>query len=145
MSVLCRRLFHCIVVVSAILVVSAHDHHETLTEEEANAPVDAILWIHMFLQAFVWGILFPIGMVLGITRSRWHVPLQVRHPHTPSLANSTTQHPSVLTVYRFRADDRGLCPGPFPSRPDVPSLSPRLFRISPLHPDRVSALFGDLS
>ncbi|KAA1470261.1 hypothetical protein DENSPDRAFT_774306 [Dentipellis sp. KUC8613] len=41
-----------------------------------NAPVDAVLWIHMFLQAAVWGILFPIGMVLGITRSRWHVPLQ---------------------------------------------------------------------
>jgi len=30
----------------------------------------------MFLQAAVWGILFPIGMVLGISRSRWHVPLQ---------------------------------------------------------------------
>ncbi|EJC98147.1 uncharacterized protein FOMMEDRAFT_130141 [Fomitiporia mediterranea MF3/22] len=41
-----------------------------------NAPVDAILWIHMALQCAVWGILFPIGMVLGITRSRWHVPLQ---------------------------------------------------------------------
>ncbi|KAK2462757.1 hypothetical protein APHAL10511_005275 [Amanita phalloides] len=30
----------------------------------------------MFLQASVWGILFPIGMVLGLARSRWHVPLQ---------------------------------------------------------------------
>ncbi|KAG6818816.1 hypothetical protein H0H93_001377 [Arthromyces matolae] len=54
----------------------AHPHHDELSEEQANAPVDAILWIHMALQAFVWGILFPIGMVLGITRSRWHVPLQ---------------------------------------------------------------------
>jgi len=56
--------------------VLAHKHHDELTEEEANAPVDAILWIHMFTQAIVWGILFPVGMVLGITRSRWHVPLQ---------------------------------------------------------------------
>uniref|UniRef100_A0A8H8CHB8 Protein YTP1 n=1 Tax=Psilocybe cubensis TaxID=181762 RepID=A0A8H8CHB8_PSICU len=56
--------------------VVAHEHHDELSEEEANAPVDNILWIHMFLQAFVWGIMFPIGMVLGITRSRWHVPLQ---------------------------------------------------------------------
>lgn len=56
----------------------AHEHHEDLSEEELNAPVDAILWIHMFLQAAVWGLLFPIGMVLGMSRSRWHVPLQVR-------------------------------------------------------------------
>jgi hypothetical protein len=60
----------------ATVLVVAHKHHDKLTEE-ANAPVDAILWIHMFLQAAVWGIIFPIGMVLGLTRSRWHVPLQV--------------------------------------------------------------------
>ncbi|KAK0489336.1 hypothetical protein IW261DRAFT_1557816 [Armillaria novae-zelandiae] len=56
--------------------VYAHPHHDNLTEEQKNAPVDAILWIHMALQALVWGLLFPAGMVLGITRSRWHVPLQ---------------------------------------------------------------------
>ncbi|KAF8631965.1 hypothetical protein AX15_002101 [Amanita polypyramis BW_CC] len=56
--------------------VLAHAHHEQLSEEAENAPIDAILWIHMFLQAAVWGILFPIGMVLGLSRSRWHVPLQ---------------------------------------------------------------------
>ncbi|KAL0953984.1 hypothetical protein HGRIS_005142 [Hohenbuehelia grisea] len=56
--------------------VCAHKHHDQLTEEQAKAPVDAILWIHIFLQAAIWGVLFPIGMVLGITRSRWHVPLQ---------------------------------------------------------------------
>lgn len=61
------------------LRVFAHKHHDELTEEEANAPVDAVLWIHMALQAAVWGVLFPIGMVLGMTRSRWHVPLQVRY------------------------------------------------------------------
>lgn len=59
------------------LLVAAHEHHDELTEEQANAPVDAILWIHMALQATVWGIIFPIGMVLGLSRSRWHVPLQV--------------------------------------------------------------------
>ncbi|CAK5273818.1 unnamed protein product [Mycena citricolor] len=56
--------------------VWAHKHHNELSEEERNKPVDAILWIHIFLQAAVWGVLFPVGMVLGITRSRWHVPLQ---------------------------------------------------------------------
>ncbi|KAK7686341.1 hypothetical protein QCA50_010565 [Cerrena zonata] len=59
-----------------IIPVLAHKHHDELTEEQASAPVDSILWIHIFLQATVWGILFPIGMVLGLSRSRWHVPLQ---------------------------------------------------------------------
>lgn len=57
-------------------VVLAHPHHDEVSDEDAQAPVDAILWIHMALQAMVWGVLFPTGMVLGITRSRWHVPLQ---------------------------------------------------------------------
>ncbi|KAF9006199.1 hypothetical protein BDQ17DRAFT_1399114 [Cyathus striatus] len=61
---------------SLSLLVLAHEHHDQLSEEQAHAPVDTILWIHMALQAAVWGVLFPIGMVLGITRSRWHVPLQ---------------------------------------------------------------------
>ncbi|TCD67381.1 hypothetical protein EIP91_012416 [Steccherinum ochraceum] len=65
-----------VVLLACILPVTAHDHHDVLTEEEMNAPVDAILWIHIFLQAAVWGVLFPIGMVLGLSRSRWHVPLQ---------------------------------------------------------------------
>ncbi|EIM86922.1 uncharacterized protein STEHIDRAFT_57552 [Stereum hirsutum FP-91666 SS1] len=70
-------LSELLLVLASALSAAAHDHHDELTEEEMNASVDAILWIHMFLQAAVWGILFPIGMVLGITRSRWHVPLQV--------------------------------------------------------------------
>jgi len=57
-------------------LVLAHEHHDELSDEEAHAPVDSILWIHIFLQAAVWGVLFPLGMVLGLSRSRWHVPLQ---------------------------------------------------------------------
>ncbi|KAI9440867.1 hypothetical protein H4582DRAFT_1939818 [Lactarius indigo] len=60
----------------ALTAVDAHEHPDELTEEMANAPVDTVLWIHIFLQASVWGVLFPIGMVLGLSRSRWHVPLQ---------------------------------------------------------------------
>ncbi|KAI0367628.1 hypothetical protein BV20DRAFT_1000356 [Pilatotrama ljubarskyi] len=67
--------------ISAVLFLSAwsvaaHKHHDQLTEEQANAPVDTILWLHIFLQGAVWGVLFPTGMVLGLSRSRWHVPLQ---------------------------------------------------------------------
>lgn len=59
------------------LAVHAHEHHEQLSEEQMKAPVDTVLWMHMALQMMVWGVLFPVGMVLGISRSRWHVPLQV--------------------------------------------------------------------
>ncbi|KAI0271119.1 hypothetical protein BGY98DRAFT_923067 [Russula aff. rugulosa BPL654] len=60
----------------ALNAARAHEHDEELTEEAAHAAVDSILWMHIFLQAAVWGILFPIGMVFGLSRSRWHVPLQ---------------------------------------------------------------------
>ncbi|KAH0836825.1 hypothetical protein J3R83DRAFT_8596 [Lanmaoa asiatica] len=56
--------------------VHAHAHHDDVSEEQLHAPLDAILYLHMGLQALVWGVLFPIGMVFGLTRSRWHVPLQ---------------------------------------------------------------------
>jgi hypothetical protein len=69
--------WRAILSLSLIQLTLAHSHKDVLTEEEMNSPVDALLWIHIILQATVWGVIFPIGMVLGITRSRWHVPLQV--------------------------------------------------------------------
>ncbi|KAI6013574.1 hypothetical protein EDC04DRAFT_2757905 [Pisolithus marmoratus] len=61
---------------SQACVVYGHKHEGNLTEEQLHASIDSILWIHMALQAVVWGIIFPIGMVLGLSRSRWHVPTQ---------------------------------------------------------------------
>lgn len=59
--------------------VSAHGGHDEVPEGEAISaePIDSILWIHMILMAVTFGVIFPFGMVLGITRSRWHVPVQV--------------------------------------------------------------------
>ncbi|KAK1779889.1 hypothetical protein QBC45DRAFT_123029 [Copromyces sp. CBS 386.78] len=65
---------------SFIPMASGHDHHEDQIPEGATIsvdPLDTTLWLHIFLQTFVFGILFPTGMVLGIIKSRWHVPLQV--------------------------------------------------------------------
>ena len=62
---------------SLIQLTLAHSHDHELTERQADAPIDTILWIHIVLQATIWGVIFPIGMVLGLTRSKWHVPLQV--------------------------------------------------------------------
>ena len=60
---------------------------------------DSTLWIHIFIQMFAYGVVFPIGMVFGVrcvpkinlpvihnsneqpqlqlTKSRWHVPTQI--------------------------------------------------------------------
>ncbi|OJI98964.1 hypothetical protein ASPVEDRAFT_123026 [Aspergillus versicolor CBS 583.65] len=66
----------------ALLLVSpalAHGGHENVPEGAAVSedPIDSTLWIHMILMGLSFGIIFPLGMVLGITRSRWHVPVQV--------------------------------------------------------------------
>jgi hypothetical protein len=84
--------------------VRAHEHDEELTEEAAQAAVDSILWVHIFLQAAVWGILFPIGMVFGISRSRWHVPLQVcPHPHPHRASAHPSVPPSYLPFLTYRS------------------------------------------
>ena len=67
-----------IALLALTLPSSAHKHHSSLTEAQQNAAVDSVLWIHIWLQMLVWGVLFPTGMVLGMARSKWHVPLQVR-------------------------------------------------------------------
>jgi len=76
----------------ALSAARAHEHDEDLSEEAAHAPIDSILWIHIFLQAAVWGILFPIGMVFGLSRSRWHVPLQVRPRPRPPTSSPFSPH-----------------------------------------------------
>jgi len=89
------------------LPVLGHEHPEQLTEDEANAPVDTILWMHIFLQATVWGVLFPIGMILGMTRSRWHVPLQVRSQLVLKVACLISL--IFPPVYGIRSDRCWLC------------------------------------
>ncbi|KAI0249682.1 hypothetical protein BJV78DRAFT_1324829 [Lactifluus subvellereus] len=69
----CRLLLPLLL---ALTTARGHKHGSELSDEAAAAPIDSILWTHIFLQATVWGILFPIGMVFGLSRSRWHVPLQ---------------------------------------------------------------------
>lgn len=47
----------------------AHEHHvNKIAEGEviSEDPIDSILWIHILLQGFAWGIIFPTGMVLGV-------------------------------------------------------------------------------
>ncbi|KAK0897438.1 hypothetical protein LTR02_010720 [Friedmanniomyces endolithicus] len=60
------------------VLASAHGDHSNLSDNLAISadPLDAILWTHILLQCLAWGVLFPTGMVLGLVRNRWHVPVQ---------------------------------------------------------------------
>ncbi|KAG8409915.1 hypothetical protein J3458_018991 [Metarhizium acridum] len=62
-------------------MADGHDHHGDSGIPEGQTvsldPLDTTLWIHIFINMFAYGVIFPIGMVLGITKSRWHVPTQV--------------------------------------------------------------------
>ncbi|KAL3488901.1 hypothetical protein BJX62DRAFT_239602 [Aspergillus germanicus] len=68
-------------VLASLLLISpvlAHGDHSHVPEGSASSedPIDSTLWIHMILMGLAFGIIFPLGMVLGIVRSRWHVPFQ---------------------------------------------------------------------
>lgn len=68
-----------LLIASLLHLATAHEHHEDAIPEGSTIspdPIDAILWAHILIQIFAWGILFPTGMVLGLVKSRWHVPCQ---------------------------------------------------------------------
>lgn len=58
----------------------AHGGHDMSKIVEGSyisaEPIDATLWVHILLMMLSFGIIFPTGMVLGITRNKWHVPVQ---------------------------------------------------------------------
>ncbi|GAD97920.1 integral membrane protein (Ytp1), putative [Paecilomyces variotii No. 5] len=59
--------------------VYAHGDHSSVPSGVAisDDPIDSTLWLHMILMGLTFGLVFPFGMVLGMVRSRWHVPVQV--------------------------------------------------------------------
>lgn len=56
-----------------------HGGHSKVPEGAAISedPLDVRLWLHILLMTLSFGLLFPLGMVLGIVRSKWHVPTQI--------------------------------------------------------------------
>ncbi|EGE03923.1 integral membrane protein [Trichophyton equinum CBS 127.97] len=60
-------------------VVMAHGDHHKIPDGKviSGDPLDTTLWIHILLMTLAFGLIFPTGMVLGIVRSRYHVPVQV--------------------------------------------------------------------
>lgn len=61
-------------------VISAHEHVTSdVTQDNviSNNPIDNKLWLHILVMTIAFGILFPLGMVFGLSKSRWHVPTQI--------------------------------------------------------------------
>lgn len=57
----------------------AHEHEVVSIPDDAATspePLDSTLWAHIFINMLAFGVMYPIGMVLGMTKSRWHVPVQ---------------------------------------------------------------------
>ncbi|CAE7008536.1 hypothetical protein P3342_002871 [Pyrenophora teres f. teres] len=68
-----------LVALLSITTTTAHEHHMDNIKQGnvvSEDPLDSILWIHILIQTLAWGLIFPTGMVLGIIRSKWHVPVQ---------------------------------------------------------------------
>jgi hypothetical protein len=57
-------------------VAQAHEHHQTAPADD-SIPMDWILWLHMTVQLIDWLFIFPLAMVMGLTRHRLHVPIAV--------------------------------------------------------------------
>ncbi|KAI0205311.1 hypothetical protein F4808DRAFT_456304 [Astrocystis sublimbata] len=69
-----------LVACATLPMADAHDHDSSHIEEGNTIsmdPIDTTLWIHIFIQMAAWGVIFPVGMILGMVKSRWHVPVQV--------------------------------------------------------------------
>ncbi|KAJ2780793.1 hypothetical protein H4R18_003261 [Coemansia javaensis] len=53
-----------------------HDHHGADMNFDTGEPISWVLRAHIVVMATAFGVLFPIGLVLGLRRSMLHVPVQ---------------------------------------------------------------------
>ncbi|KAJ2091922.1 hypothetical protein IW138_001611 [Coemansia sp. RSA 986] len=56
--------------------VLGHDHHGANMNFDAGEPIGGVLKAHIFLMSVAFGALFPVGLVLGLKKNKWHVPVQ---------------------------------------------------------------------
>lgn len=54
-----------------------HEHHTAAADIDTSLPRGNGIFVHAFLQFLAWAVVFPLGMVLGLKKSKWHVPCQV--------------------------------------------------------------------
>jgi len=78
----------------AISSVVGHGHHPTEPPPPGSLPIrpPPLVLAHIFLQLLTWGILLPIGVILGLARSRLHAPVQSIAGLVLSLPATTLPH-----------------------------------------------------
>ncbi|ANB13599.1 Ytp1p [Sugiyamaella lignohabitans] len=58
-------------------LLARHEHHEMPDGEHITGePLDGIMWAHIIIMSVAFGVVFPIGLVCGLARNRFHVPIQ---------------------------------------------------------------------
>ncbi|OAD77549.1 hypothetical protein PHYBLDRAFT_2376, partial [Phycomyces blakesleeanus NRRL 1555(-)] len=57
----------------------SHDLDPSLFTEYATTsePIGTIMTLHIIFMIAAFGILYPLGMVLGLAKNKWHVPVQI--------------------------------------------------------------------
>ncbi|KAG1054747.1 hypothetical protein G6F43_003265 [Rhizopus delemar] len=57
----------------------SHDLDPSLFSENAatNEPIGLIMTLHIAFMVTSFGILYPLGMILGLAKNKWHVPVQI--------------------------------------------------------------------
>ncbi|KAI9315919.1 hypothetical protein BX666DRAFT_2019578 [Dichotomocladium elegans] len=57
----------------------SHNLDPSVFESSAatNDPIGSIMALHITFMVLAFGIIFPLGMVLGLAKNRWHVPVQI--------------------------------------------------------------------
>lgn len=57
-------------------IALAHEHHQHGPADD-SVPIDSILWMHIGVQFIAWMFMFPLAMMLGLTRHKFHVPVAI--------------------------------------------------------------------
>lgn len=63
---------------SSSILFARHEHHELPDGQHAtDDPLGFVMYLHIFAMGLAFGILYPVGMIFGLARSKWHVPTQI--------------------------------------------------------------------
>ncbi|KAJ1916897.1 hypothetical protein IWQ60_007945 [Tieghemiomyces parasiticus] len=54
----------------------AHEGHHHNANMSFSSDIDTRLWLHVVFMGLAYGVLFPVGTVLGLVKHRFHVPVQ---------------------------------------------------------------------
>lgn len=70
-SFLIGPVYFCLLVSLFVKSIACHEHHdEELPPGQAITfdPVDSILWTHILFMSLSFGVLFPTGMVISLSK-----------------------------------------------------------------------------